>query len=357
MVDYIVVGIGLAGIAFCEQLEKNNKTFMVLDDDSQQSSNVAGGMYNPVILKRFTPVWKSVEQLDMLTAYYQHLEGKLETKLDFKIPVLRRFVSVEEQNNWFEASDKPGLQPFLSTKLKKNTLDCVDAPFGYGEVLQTGRVDTDLLQKKYISYLVAHERYQNSRMDYSALKFENGYVIYTDLKAKHVVFCEGFGLSANPFFNYLPLVGTKGELLEIECNDLELDFVLKSSVFIIPLGKNRFKVGATYKWKDKTDAPTEDSRKELEDKLQGFLKCPYKVVSQAAGIRPTVTDRRPLVGTHPEYKNLHVLNGLGSRGVMVSPFVAEKLYNSIENNENLDSEMDIARFQKKYPQKFVSKNG
>jgi hypothetical protein len=29
---------------------------MVYDDTSQKSSTVAGGLYNPVVLKRFTPV-------------------------------------------------------------------------------------------------------------------------------------------------------------------------------------------------------------------------------------------------------------------------------------------------------------
>jgi len=59
-VDYIIVGCGLAGIAFCEQLNAANKTFIVFDNASQHSSTIAGGLYNPVVLKRFTPVWKSI---------------------------------------------------------------------------------------------------------------------------------------------------------------------------------------------------------------------------------------------------------------------------------------------------------
>jgi UDP-galactopyranose mutase len=43
-VDYIVVGSGLAGIAFCKHLNDRNKSFVVIDDDSQQSSTVAGGL-------------------------------------------------------------------------------------------------------------------------------------------------------------------------------------------------------------------------------------------------------------------------------------------------------------------------
>ena len=62
-VHYIIVGIGLAGLAFAEELRKQGKTFVVFEDNSQTSSLVAGGMYNPVILKRFTPVWNAKDQL------------------------------------------------------------------------------------------------------------------------------------------------------------------------------------------------------------------------------------------------------------------------------------------------------
>ena len=65
MVDYLIVGLGLAGISFCEVLERNQKSFKVISDDSQTSSVVAGGLYNPVTLKRFTLAWKAKEQLDL----------------------------------------------------------------------------------------------------------------------------------------------------------------------------------------------------------------------------------------------------------------------------------------------------
>ncbi|MGY8910456.1 MAG: NAD(P)-binding protein, partial [Flavobacteriales bacterium] len=50
-IDYIIVGLGLAGLAFAEQLLKAGKTFLVFENHSQISSLVAGGVYNPVILK------------------------------------------------------------------------------------------------------------------------------------------------------------------------------------------------------------------------------------------------------------------------------------------------------------------
>ena len=106
-VDYIIVGCGLASIAFCEQLEAAKKTYIVFDDTSQRSSLVAAGLYNPVILKRFTEVWKAKEQLEMAIPVYSNIEKKLNVKIDYKLRILRLFNSIEEQNKWFTASDKP----------------------------------------------------------------------------------------------------------------------------------------------------------------------------------------------------------------------------------------------------------
>ena len=62
------------------------------------------------------------------------------------------------------------------------------------------------------------------------------------------------------------------------------------------------------------------------------------------GVRPTVKDRRPLIGTHPTYKNLHILNGLGTRGVMLAPAMALDLFDCIEKGKSLDKSIDIKRF-------------
>ena len=137
-------------------------------------------------------------------------------------------------------------------------------------------------------------------------------------------------------------------MLTIRSEHLKERHVIKSSVFIIPLGGDLYRVGATYKWKDKTNTPTAASRRELLDKLESFLKADYEVVSHVAGIRPTVTDRRPLVGRHPVHHNLYILNGFGSRGVLIAPFAASQLWDYIENGNALLPEMDISRFSIKY---------
>lgn len=348
MVDYLIVGLGLAGIAFCERLEQHGKTFVVINDDSQTSSNIAGGLYNPVILKRFSLAWKADEQLEMALPFYKALEDKLGESLDYKVPVLRVFATVEEQNLWFEAADKKKLQPYLSTKLLPNNNPCLKAPFGFGEVLHTGRVDTKRLAKSYAGYLSKKKLLYKKTFKFADLKIGTNSLSYRALYAKRIVFATGFGIKSNGYFNYLPLNGTKGELLTINAPALKERSVIKSSVFIIPIGRDHYRVGATYKWKDKSNEPTSEARHELQTKLDTFLNCDYKIASHVAGIRPTVADRRPLVGKHPVFNHICVLNGFGSRGVMIAPYASDQLYHYIENGRSLDPEMDISRYEKDY---------
>ncbi|HQE33960.1 MAG TPA: FAD-dependent oxidoreductase [Flavobacterium alvei] len=347
MIDYLIVGSGLAGISFSEIALQNNKSILVLDNNSQNSSEIAGGLYNPVILKRFTEVSQAKNHLPIMNDFFSNLEKKLNCKVNFEMPILRKFFSIEEQNNWFFASDKVNLAPFLSTNIISRKYAGIDSPFGYGEVLQTGYVDTALLLKKYKEYLIENNWFLEESFDYSLLQEEGNSIQYKEISARNIIFAEGFGMHANPYFKDLPLDGTKGELFIIKAAALDLDVIINTSVFILPLGNDLYKVGATYNWADKTDVPTEEGKTELIEKIKEILNCDFEIVEHLAGVRPTVKDRRPLVGTHSKHNSIHILNGLGTRGVMLGPALAKALFENIEFQKPLDREIDIQRFYKK----------
>ncbi|OIQ27973.1 MAG: FAD-dependent oxidoreductase [Bacteroidetes bacterium MedPE-SWsnd-G2] len=343
-VDYIIVGCGLAGISICEQLRRNGRSFVVFDNDSQHASTVAAGMYNPVILKRFTEVWDAQLQLDIAMPFYAELEQLLQSTLIYPYPIYRRFSSVKEQNTWFEACDKPALENFLATQLINNSFECIDAPFSFGEVKQAGRVDTNALIEGYKAYLKSNNSLITTGFDFENLQHSKGGVIVNDIQANKIVFAEGYGVKSNPFFGDLPLKEAKGELMLIHAPDLKIDVIVKSSVFIIPEGNDHYSVGATYNWSDKSVQTTDAAKEELQTKLEKFLKCDYTVVEQYAGIRPTVVDRRPLLGRHNSHSNLYVLNGLGTRGVMLGPLMGQHLYNFMEKHIDLPEAINIRRF-------------
>ncbi len=344
MKDVFIIGGGLAGVALAEQLRSRGLSFLLFDDGSQRASWVAGGLYNPVILKRISAAWGAEEGMDRLS-FYRDIETRIGARVLHPMPVLRRFASVEEQNNWFAAMDKPVLSRFLSPKLRDDAFEGLSAPFGYGEVLETGYVNTATLLDGYGAVLKETGSLVTGTFTYRDLIVSNGQVSYKGLEARHVVFAEGFGLQHNPYFSWSPLDGTKGELLVVKAPKLRLtEAIVKANVFVLPLGDDLFKIGATYAPWDKTPEPTESGRNRLEEEARALLTCDFEVVSHLAGIRPTVKDRRPLIGTHPEFSNIHILNGLGSRGVMLAPWMAECLSNHIFDQKPIASACDIRRF-------------
>lgn len=345
MLDYLIIGSGLAGISFAETALRDYKSIFVMDNHSQNASHVAGGLYNPVILKRFSEVWNAQDQLLLSDQYYSTISKKLNIQVDYKIPILRKFFSIEEQNNWFTASDKMNLAPFLSLDLISNQFCGIESPYGYGEVLQTGYVDTSTLLVNYRKYLLDNHLFLEESFDYDSLLFRDGFIQYKHIKAKHIIFAEGFGMCSNPFFNDLPLDGTKGELLIIKAPELQLECIINSSVFILPLGDGLFKVGSTYNWNDKTNIPTDLGKLELVTRIKEIITCEFEIVKHFAGVRPTVRDRKPLVGTHEMHSSVHILNGLGTRGVMLAPAMAKALFENIELGTPLDPIIDISRFK------------
>ena len=347
-VDYIIVGLGLAGIAFCEQCIAAGKTVMVYDSGAPGASRVAAGLYNPVILNRYTLPWKSVEQFDLALPYYKRLEAKLGTQITHTLPVRKVFLSIEDQNNWFAASDHPDLDRFIEPQLVKNTHSEIRAPYDFGEVRETGRVDIKILQSRYQEYLETMHTFAKAEFIHSDLVHEDVGVSYHGVSAKRIVFAEGFGVKQNPYFSALPLVGNKGEYLIIKAATLKLNAALKSSFFIVPIGNDHYKVGATFNWTDKDVVPTEAAKAEVIEKFSALVDCPFEIVDQEVGIRPTTGDRRALVGVHPKYEGVTLLNGLGTRGTMAGPLLAKYLFEFLELNIPIPEEINILRFPKKF---------
>ena len=345
MYDYIIVGLGVAGASFIQQLDENRQNYIVFDNHSQQSTRIAGGMFNPVILKRFTPAWKAHEWLKYALLQFQKSELKYDKKYIHYIDIYRKLTGVEEQNNWTAASDKPVLSAYMKDVVF-NAIDGIDAPYGFGVLQGTGIVNVAQLLDDMAVDLKQRHKLIEADFDYDQLQIFPDYVSYQNIKARQIVFAEGYGIKQNPFFKQLSLTGTKGEMLMIE-TEADIPYIVKSNVFIAPnvAHKGQYYIGATYNWEDKTNLPTAAAREHLESKLQKFLNKPYKVVQQKAGIRPTVIDRRPLVGKHPEYKNVAVLNGMGTRGVILAPATAKQLFQYLEFDIPMMKEIDIKRFE------------
>ena len=331
-----------------EELLSAGYSVRVIDKSIQSASRVAGGIMNPVVLKRFTLAWNADKQLKKAKEFYRYLEQKLSVDFFSELPVYRKFHSVEEQNNWFLAADKPSLGAFLDTKLLNSLNPFIPSRNKFGKVQETAVVDTETLLFEYKKYLQKIDSFSDEIFEYDAVEIDEENCSYKNHSCKGIIFCEGMGLINNPFFNYLPLRGNKGEYIIVRAAELKLTVVVKSSIFIIPIGNDCYKVGATYNNHDKSVQPTLEAREYLAAELSKTVSCGYEIVDQVAGMRPASADRRPFVGAHPVHPNLYCCNGFGSRGVLAAPTLAKQLLENIQNETSLPSDVDIIRFKKRF---------
>ena len=344
--DYIIVGQGLAGTVLAFQLTQMGKRVFVIDKfRSSTSSKVAFGAYNPMVLKRFTACWKVEEQLPPLYQFIKSFEETFDTGIHTPLQLWRKFHSVQEQNLWLEKSEKPRLRAFMNTTFKSNDSEEISADFGFGEVKHSGRVDLKKMISIFRTHLDAGGSLLNEAFDYSAMEVSEKYIRYQSVEAEKIVFCEGHRLTQNPYFDYLPLMRTKGELLTVKLKGFQAKQLLKSSISLLPLGAEEYKLGATFNWDDKDEVCTEEAKQELLSKLNDLVNISPELINHEAGLRPTVKDRRALLGAHPSHDNVLVFNGLGTRGLLISPYLSLQLIHFMEKGKMIEPEVDIKRYE------------
>lgn len=346
--DYLIVGQGIAGSCLAYKLLEEGKSVLVIDQNLHKASAVAVGVYNTVVLKRFALIWQAEEQLKLLDQYFKGFEKLLNRTYLHELPTYRIFHDQDEINTWLKKAEREDLQSFLSTEIHQNTHSNIKAPLGYGEVLQTGRVDLENLLTDYREYLISQKQYLDEHFDFNQLEIKEDAVQYKEYLAHKIVFCEGYGIKENPYFNYLPIIGVKGEVLKIKTDSAVPKAIWKAHNFLMPLNESESFTASTYNRDDLNPEPSEAGKKEILENLEEIFDGHYEVLEHTAGIRPTVVDRRPILGTHPEHENLVVLNGMGTRGTLLAPQMTEFLVDFLENGNQIVKEADIRRFDKLY---------
>jgi glycine/D-amino acid oxidase-like deaminating enzyme len=344
MYDYLIIGQGIAGTTLTHQLISEGYKVCVIDENPESSSSkIASGLWNPVVLKRMKKVWLADEMMETLLHFYRDIEEKTGGHFIDDQKIKRILNSIEEQNNWHEQSDNPAFSEILSSTIEKNDNKNLKAENGLGTVLKSGRINVLEYLKASKAYFQEHHAYHEESILYQDIHWEEELITWKGYKAKQLIFCEGHQTRFNPWFSYLPLAPTKGEILKVK-SDLHLDFPVNGGKFILPLGDDNYKIGATYAWNELNDKPTEEGLKQLKEGWSKISSSEFETVEHQAGIRPTVKDRRPLLGTHPNHKNIHIFNGLGSRGILMAPYLAKRLSGHLNKHDYLHPEMDIARF-------------
>lgn len=347
-VDYLIVGQGIAGTLLHFSLKKAGQKVMVIDNHHKgAATKVAAGGINPVTGKRYVKSWKIETLIPIVRTVYLELEKLLKTQFLKERNIIRILKNAGEENTWHGRSADPlYLKYFVENPSIGTFKKYLNEFSSIGEIKNGGQVNISLLVEQYRNLLISNEEISTEAFDFSKLIYlEKEKISYKNIEAKAVIFCEGAGAAHNPYFNYLPFELSKGEAFTIKIEGSFLEKIIRHRVSVVPTQQGEYWVGASNSWEFENDDPTPKAKQELEEHLTSIFKNKPEIVNHQAAIRPTVKDRRPLLGRHPKHPNLFIFNGLGTKGAALAPYFSRQMTNFILKDEDLLEEVDIKRYR------------
>lgn len=345
--DFIIIGHGLAGAITGLEVEKRGYSFIVLDEEAPvTSSKIAAGMYSPINPKRMTLLWNYETFIPFALDTYKQIEKQLGVEVLHETKVVNALGSAKELNDISLKEEDSAFSNFI-TYTAPNPL--INGPFGSFIIDKSGWVNVPFLLQTHKQYLLQRQSYIQRKVVWNdVIQDEEGNWHLHGFKSTYIICCDGFYRQTNPFWSYIPPHATKGDELIIEAKTLPENHIWKKGIYLVPIGNHHFRVGATNDYAYKTEQPEEAAYNELKEKLDEMLNCPYAIIKHEAAIRPTSHDRMPIIGEHPAYKGMFVMNGLGTKGVLFAPSMANMLLNAIENGTPILRDVNVMRYKKYY---------
>ncbi len=344
-VDTIIIGMGLAGCTMYWSLKNAGFKCVCVDSNLQNtSSKVAAGMFNPIVGKRFTTAPNAAELFSSAKKYYNKIEQLIQQKIYFELPLYMPFQNVAHQNDW--SLKMPQLKEWIhdDSDLEKILLANYQSEFGGFLVNKTGYVNSNLYVNATLDFCKKNDELLIENVDYAQLNIEDK--TYHNYQAKYIIFCEGTNVVSNPFIKQKFLNLAKGQLVCGRISSALPQIIYNGKIYIIPTTENEFICGATYEWDYINNEPDEFGKNYLINELNKVVKFDYTITDHKAAVRPTVIDRKPIVGNiDSAHKDIYILNGLGTKGVVLAPYLANLITENITNNLEIPREFSITRFK------------
>jgi glycine oxidase len=315
IVNVIVVGYGLAGAWVAYELAKRGAIVSVVDSAQQTSAtSVAAGLVNPITGTRPRSSWRYNEFFDVAHSAYRELERQTGVVV-FREVTIRRVFGTPQDVHYWELAARRGL-PVPWTSIPPGQYDGVPMPLGG------------------VEYPGAVVNTQQTTMALST-------AASIDVEHRTVEMWE----------SWLPFQPVQGEILDVEYQGPLLSSVYLRGTWVVPyesihsqVPAHRARVGATDNWDFLRSEGTEQAASALLQSAQTLLHRNVVVVKHQAGIRPAMKHKRPVCGRHPRHPQHLILNGLGSKGSLWAPWMAQHLADHIMKLSPVNEDLSPMRF-------------
>ncbi|MEP6646425.1 MAG: FAD-dependent oxidoreductase [Saprospiraceae bacterium] len=328
---HLIVGHGLAGCVLALTFYRQGIPFHIVGyTQPGEASMMSSGLINPVTGRRYVKAWMIDELIEKSLDFYKWSEELFGEKYFFPVDIIRFLSNHEAIAAWKKRSDDPDYVDYISMK-RMEQIEKLQRP--YGIVTGGYRLNAPgwltatrnfLVEKGFLSIL-------NEPMRKAVV--ENGSVIHAN-GALDSSISKG-------------LIPNKGEVLIVKMPGWAMPGIIKEKVYFIPLEeRNMYWIGSHYlPWPDHA-RPTEEGKQMILDEISEVYSGEVEIIEHLAGYRPTVDDRRPLIGPYPGHDGEYIFNGMGTKGTSLAPYWAEQLVAHLEDDACLPFLVQPARYNK-----------
>ncbi len=323
-----ILGLGLAGAFLARALERAGVSFYWADEALPgAASTMAPGIINPLAGRKFKLNSDFASAQAETLAAFEDIEHLLGETFWHPTPLVRL---LENEGQREELSQRKMENPDWIGSLYEPRAhgDAIRDPYGSFETLKAGWLDVPGL----VAGLRRH--YAGQRLPGETLKSYCG----------RVVDCRGWRCALDPHWSALPWKNARGEVMEVSLEGELPRQLWNGGGWLQPIGEERWRVGATYAWSNFEAPPSLIARSELVAKLQRWMRLPFRIHDQAAGVRAVVIDYRPVLGALPQRPDYFIFSGLGSHGAMQAPLFSRQLTSHLVEGTPLDRDVNVARF-------------
>ncbi len=322
--DILILGQGLAGTLLGWEFERAGIPFAIADSVvDATASRVAAGLVNPITGRRFVPSWRIETLLPAARGTYREIETALGVSLWRELRIRRFFQDERERRIFGEKAARGELSPYLG------------AAESDGFWLEgAARVDVGRLLTG------ARTHWQRRGLWRDACIEPLAEIANHEL----VIDCRGLASVDDPAWAGVPWEFSKGEVLSVAVDGLVPDVVLHCGQWVLPTGAGEALVGSTHEPGVRDTTPTSIARATLAASAESLLGKAITITGHAAGVRVNVPDKRPVVGRHPLYSRLGLINALGAKGVLLAPWLARQWVNHVTEGVPFADEVALARF-------------
>lgn len=294
-----------------------------------EASMASSGLITPVTGRKYVKSWMIDEFIDAALDFYRWTEEVLGRQYFFNVDIIRFLSHPEALVAWKKRSSDPDYARYISTK-RLEELDRMERP--YGILTGSYRLDTPVWLKDVRAYLWGKNLFEERTVSFSESHPEFDSTIYAT-GAVGPVFSSG-------------LVPNKGEALIVKMPEWNFPWIVKEEVFFVPLKeKDMFWVGSYYQRWPADSNPSIDGEQTLMNAIKEIYDGSFVVIEHLSGIRPTVDDRRPLIGPYPGHEGKYLFNGMGTKGTSLAPYWAEQLVSHLELGMPLDRLVNPNRYK------------